>query len=234
MSRHSLFRGALHCWPSAGLLVGGQLACRQVTPKKPGCGLPLRGHKGPRLVRASVPLSRVLTEAGVTPAVHLRGPGPLAASPTQPVSESGSFARLAVSSWAWEADTHARKFDDIIGDIGTLWCASSVHHNGAQRTRWRHRKEGDKQKGEEGDVHPSARSSLQHFTRVTQTPRQPRHQPCHDARMKDVFKDLNISTRGDMLCSRKGHQSRNKLALSAAPSARRFQFRFPSSCHGKR
>ena len=91
MSRHPLFRGAARCWPSAGLLVGGQVACRQVTPGKPGCGLPLRGHRGPGPVRASVLLSRVLTEAGVTPAVHLRGPAPLAASPAQPVSESGKY-----------------------------------------------------------------------------------------------------------------------------------------------
>ena len=49
-------------------------------------------------VRASVLLSRVLTEAGATPAVHLRGPAPLAASPTQPVRESGKvLAELAVS-----------------------------------------------------------------------------------------------------------------------------------------
>ena len=44
--------------------MGGQVACRQVTPGKPGCGLPLRGHRGPGPVRASVLLSRVLTEAG--------------------------------------------------------------------------------------------------------------------------------------------------------------------------
>ena len=89
VSRHLLFLLAARCWPSAGLLVGGQLACRQVTPGKPGCGLPLQGHRGPGPVRASVLLPRVLTEAGVTPAVHLRGPAPLAASPAQPVSESG-------------------------------------------------------------------------------------------------------------------------------------------------
>ena len=88
-----LFRGATRCWPSAGLLVGGQLACRQVTPGKLGCGLPLRGHRVPGPVRASVLLSRVLTEAGVTPAVHLRGPAPLAASPTPPVSESDKCCR---------------------------------------------------------------------------------------------------------------------------------------------
>ena len=64
VSRHFLFRGAARCWPSAGLLVGGQLACRQVTPGKLGCGLPLRGHRGPGPVRASVHLSRVLTEQG--------------------------------------------------------------------------------------------------------------------------------------------------------------------------
>ena len=45
-------------------------------------------------VRASVLLSRVLTEAGVT----LRGPAPSAASLTQPVGESGKvLAELAVS-----------------------------------------------------------------------------------------------------------------------------------------
>ena len=65
--------------------------CRHVTPGKPGCGLPKRWHRGLGPVRASVSLSRVLTEAGVTPAVHLRGPAPLAASPTHPVSESGKY-----------------------------------------------------------------------------------------------------------------------------------------------
>ena len=54
--------------PSAALLVGGQIARRQVTPGKLGCG--------PGPVRAAVLLSRVLTEAGVTPAVLLRGPAP--------------------------------------------------------------------------------------------------------------------------------------------------------------
>ena len=61
--------------------------------------LPVRGHRGSeQSVRASVPLSRVVTETGVTPAVHLSGPAPLAASPTQPVGESGEvLAELAVS-----------------------------------------------------------------------------------------------------------------------------------------
>ena len=99
--------------------MGGQLACRQVTPGKLGCGLPLRGHRGPGPVRASVLLSRVLTEAGVTPAVHLRGPAPLAASPMPPVSESGRvLAELAVSSWAWGADTHARKICVVVDTLG--------------------------------------------------------------------------------------------------------------------
>ena len=66
-------------------------------------------HKGPGPVRASVLLSPVLAEAGVTPAVHLHGPARLAASPTQPVSESGKvLAELAVSR-AWGAVTYARK-----------------------------------------------------------------------------------------------------------------------------
>ena len=43
------------------------------------CGrLPLREYRGPGPVRASVLLSRVLVEAGVTPAVHLHGPALLA------------------------------------------------------------------------------------------------------------------------------------------------------------
>ena len=83
--------GAASCWPSAGLPVGGQLACRRVTPGKLGRGLPLREHRGPGPVRAAVFLSRVLTEAGVTPAVHLRGPAPLAASPTHPAGKAGKY-----------------------------------------------------------------------------------------------------------------------------------------------
>ena len=73
--------------------------CRQVTPGKLGCGLPLRGHRGPdNLFAPQSLLSGVLKEAGVTPAVHLCGPAPLAASPTQPVGESGKvLAELAVS-----------------------------------------------------------------------------------------------------------------------------------------
>ena len=59
----------------------------------------MRVHRGPeQSVRASVLLSRILAEAEVTPAVRLRGPAPLAASPTQPVGESGKvLAELAVS-----------------------------------------------------------------------------------------------------------------------------------------
>ena len=66
-------------------------------------------------------LSRVLTEAGVTPAVQFRGPAPLAASPAQPVSES-VLAGLTVSIWAWGADTHARTkltaYMDTLGHCG--------------------------------------------------------------------------------------------------------------------
>ena len=43
-------------------------------------------YRGPAPVRASVLLSRVLVGAGVTPAVHLRGPAPLATPPSQSVS----------------------------------------------------------------------------------------------------------------------------------------------------
>ena len=83
--------GTLHGVPSLPLSWGRPLlavsgssrgwpaCCRQVTPGKPGCGLPLRGHRGPGPVRASVLLSRVLVGA----AVHLRGPAPSAARPTR-------------------------------------------------------------------------------------------------------------------------------------------------------
>ena len=66
------------------------------SPGKLGCGLPLREHRGPGPVRASVLLSWVLTEAGVTPAVHLRGPAPLPASPTQPVGEYGGYLQTSL------------------------------------------------------------------------------------------------------------------------------------------
>ena len=55
------------------------------------CGrFPLRGYRGPGPVRASVHLSQVLVEAGVTPAVHPHRPAPLAAPHHNPYS-----ARLA-------------------------------------------------------------------------------------------------------------------------------------------
>ena len=70
-------RRAARCWPSAGLR-GGQLAVSSQVPWIVCGRLPLRGHSGPGPVRASVLLSQVLVEKGVTPAVHLRGPAPLA------------------------------------------------------------------------------------------------------------------------------------------------------------
>ena len=54
------------------------------------------GCRGPAPVRASVILSRVLTEAVVTPTVHLGGFAPLTASPTHPVSESGKFLQKSL------------------------------------------------------------------------------------------------------------------------------------------
>ena len=51
------------------------------------CGrLPLRVYRGPGPVRASVHLSRVLMEAGVTPAVHLHKPAPSATPHHYPYS----------------------------------------------------------------------------------------------------------------------------------------------------
>ena len=59
--------------PSAGLLVGGKLACRQVTPGKLGCGLPLRGAQGPgQSVRASVLLSRACSVSRKSDATRTR------------------------------------------------------------------------------------------------------------------------------------------------------------------
>ena len=120
VSRHPLSRRAARCWKSAGLFVGGQLACRQVTPGKPGCGLPLRGHRGPgQSVRASVLLSWVLTEAGVTPAVHLRGSVPLAASPAQPVSESGKCLQNSqCPAGRGEQTPTPVNFRRTVGDVG--------------------------------------------------------------------------------------------------------------------
>ena len=82
--------------------------------------LPLRVHRGPgQSVRASDLLSRVLTEAGVTPAVHLRGPALLAASPTQPVGESGKvLAELAVSWGRGEQTPMPSVFDVLMDTLG--------------------------------------------------------------------------------------------------------------------
>ena len=73
------------CWPSASLLVGGQLAVVNHTweARMWSATAGVQGT-GAGCSRLSPP---VLTEAGVTPAVHLRGPAPPAASPTQPVGE---------------------------------------------------------------------------------------------------------------------------------------------------
>ena len=51
--------------------------------------LPLRGYRGPR---ASVHLSRVLVEAGVTPAEHLHGAAPVAERAVLAVSIGGRRA----------------------------------------------------------------------------------------------------------------------------------------------
>ena len=62
----------------AGLLVGGQRGYRRALLD---CvwSLAIAGVQRTRAVcRVSVLLSRVLVEAGVTPAVHLHGPAPLA------------------------------------------------------------------------------------------------------------------------------------------------------------
>ena len=73
----TLSQRAARCWPSAGLR-GGQLAVSSHVLWIVCGRLPLRGYRGLGPVRASVLLSRVLVEAGVTPAVHLHGPAPLA------------------------------------------------------------------------------------------------------------------------------------------------------------
>ena len=78
----------------------------------------IAGAQGTGACSRLSPLSRVLTEAGVT-----RTP-PWACSVS---SQSGAtrkrvwleLAELAVPSWAWGADTHARKVSDVHGHIGT-------------------------------------------------------------------------------------------------------------------
>ena len=102
-------RRAAHCRPSACLLVGGQLACRQVTPGNPDvvCHRGGTGDRGLFAPQSTCP--GILVEAGVTPAVHLRGPAPLAASPTQPIDESGKCLQNSqCQTGRGGADTHAR------------------------------------------------------------------------------------------------------------------------------
>ena len=64
-------------------------ASRGVVASSLDCGwsLAIAGrYRGPWPVRASVVLSRVLVEAGVTPAVHLHGPAPKATPHHNPYS----------------------------------------------------------------------------------------------------------------------------------------------------
>ena len=163
VSRHPLFRGAARCWPSASLPVGGQLACRQITPGKPGCGLTLRMYRGPGPVRASVVLSRVLVEVGVTPAVHLRGPAPSAASPTHPVSESGKYLQNSPcpAGRGEQTPTPVK-----LRCSWTHW-VMVVHQQRApkrvQRTGWRpEKKDGSRRKGQahRGREYQSSRGSV--------------------------------------------------------------------------
>ena len=72
---HLLFRRAARCSPSAGLLVGGQHACVQGTEAYSSLSPPVLGPHGGRSHTCRAP----------------PWPAPLAASPTQPVSESGRY-----------------------------------------------------------------------------------------------------------------------------------------------
>ena len=93
--------------PTAGrhLLVGGQLARRQVTPGKLGCGLPFRVHGTGVCSRFSPP---VPGPHGGRSHTCRTPPAPLAASPTRPASEF-VLAELAVSSWAWVSKPPLKK-----------------------------------------------------------------------------------------------------------------------------
>ena len=63
-----------------------------------GGRLPLRVYRGPGPVRASVHLSQVLVEAGVTPAVHTHGPAPLATPHHNPYSARLARSRRALGA----------------------------------------------------------------------------------------------------------------------------------------
>ena len=115
---------------------GWPACCRQVTPGKLGCGLPLRGAHGSGAVCSrlspSVPGPH---ESRVAPAVHLRGPARSAASPTQPVGESGKvLAELAAPKWTWGEDTHSRtQFAaslDTLGQCGAPAACTVVEPSG--------------------------------------------------------------------------------------------------------
>ena len=107
VSRHPLFRGPpaagrqrVFSWVARSRVVKSHLGSPDVV-----CHCGGTGDRGLFAPQSSCPGSS--RRQGVTPAVHLRGPAPLAASPAQPVSES-VLAGLIVSIWAWGADTHAR------------------------------------------------------------------------------------------------------------------------------
>ena len=113
-------------WSDPGTLLGVPSP-----PRSGGRPLPSSSHTWEARMRASVLLSQVLTEAGVTPAVHLRGPAPLAASPTQQVGESGKvLAELAVSMGRG-ADTHASRARIVMESSGRA--GPSVTGNASRR-----------------------------------------------------------------------------------------------------
>ena len=75
----TLSRRAARCWPSAGLR-GGQLAVSSHVPWIVCGRLPLRGHRGPGPVRASVVLSQVLARSRGHTCRTLRGTGSVSSS----------------------------------------------------------------------------------------------------------------------------------------------------------
>ena len=119
MSRHPLSEGpvtlfwrAARCWPSAGLR-GGQLAVSSHVLWIVRARLPLRGHRGPGPVRASVFLSQVLARSRGHTCRTLRGTGSV--SNATSLSVSARLARNPQSAgWSrhpgWTARGTAGRF----------------------------------------------------------------------------------------------------------------------------
>ena len=116
VSRHPLFRRAAHCWPSGGLFGCGQLACRQVTPGKPGCGRGITGDRGLFAPQSSCPGSS-RRQGSHLPYTSV---GLLRQQPVRclPQANLVRYMQNSLCPAGRGEETHARKFTAYLDTLG--------------------------------------------------------------------------------------------------------------------